>query len=279
MASLVKALFAQALRRPLSLPSQRRLSCLAEAVTTLPPGEPFASSKRLLQHLDETFGGRGASLGFTLREGEASTQRAPGRIFGWTPGLFLFQDAHEYEHREALLRSRDFTGDDVTRIKVREAGQLRVFASRGFRRNSAIPSGLDGEIFRRLRLADRMVAFLPLAQDVEAVVMVDRVRSPVFSMEEARLLLAALPSMRCTLQALARACGYVDAGEVLTSRERDVVPLLLTGMREAAIARALSMSAGALHQRVKAIYQKFNVTSRAELMALWLAGRRPPVPE
>jgi DNA-binding CsgD family transcriptional regulator len=277
----VKTLFAEATQRPLSLRSHRQLSALAEAVSLLPPGAPFASAKRLLQRLDETFKSRGATVGFILRKGEESTVRAPGRIFGWTPGLFLYQDdhAHRAATSQELLRARDFASDEVMRLKVRDAGRLRLFASRGFRRDSALPPGIDGEIFRRLRLVDRMVANLPLGADVEAVVILDRVRGPVFSLEEARLLLAALPVVRCVLQGLGRACGYLDATEPLTSRERDVVRLLLTGMREAAIARALTMSPGALHQRVKAIYLKYQVSSRAELMALWLSGGRQPAAE
>lgn len=56
---------------------------------------------------------------------------------------------------------------------------------------------------------------------------------------------------------------------VLTERERDVVHLLLQGNSAKAIARALAISPDTARNHLKRIYPKLNVSSQAELFALF----------
>lgn len=55
--------------------------------------------------------------------------------------------------------------------------------------------------------------------------------------------------------------------ESLCRRERQTLELLLTGASEKEIAAQLGLSVHTVHQYVKAIYRRFDVTSRAQLMA------------
>ena len=56
---------------------------------------------------------------------------------------------------------------------------------------------------------------------------------------------------------------------ILTERERDVVHLLLQGNSAKAIARALSISPDTARNHLKRIYPKLEVSSQAELFALF----------
>jgi hypothetical protein len=53
--------------------------------------------------------------------------------------------------------------------------------------------------------------------------------------------------------------------------------LLLQGMSEKAIASQLQLSIHTVHEYTKVIYNRFGVSSRGELIALWLEGAAPRV--
>lgn len=53
----------------------------------------------------------------------------------------------------------------------------------------------------------------------------------------------------------------------LRPRHRETLELLMTGASEKEIAAALGISVHTVHQYVKAIYRRFRVKSRAQLMA------------
>ncbi|MEM8875194.1 MAG: LuxR C-terminal-related transcriptional regulator [Planctomycetota bacterium] len=59
----------------------------------------------------------------------------------------------------------------------------------------------------------------------------------------------------------------------LSPRQTDVLRHLLTGMSEKEVARALHRSVETVHNHVRAIYQRFEVNSRGELMAKFIDRR------
>ena len=58
--------------------------------------------------------------------------------------------------------------------------------------------------------------------------------------------------------------------EPLSPRERQTLELLLTGCAEKQIALRLSISRNMVHVYVKALYKRFGVCSRGELLARWV---------
>jgi DNA-binding CsgD family transcriptional regulator len=58
----------------------------------------------------------------------------------------------------------------------------------------------------------------------------------------------------------------------LTPTERKVLKQLLTKASEKNIAAELGLAVSTTHQHVVALFRKFGVRSRAELMSLWLSG-------
>lgn len=57
---------------------------------------------------------------------------------------------------------------------------------------------------------------------------------------------------------------------LLTRRERQVLAHLLTGISEKQVASQLNLSPGTVHKYVTQIYRHFGVSTRAELMAMWI---------
>ena len=64
--------------------------------------------------------------------------------------------------------------------------------------------------------------------------------------------------------------GPLIARAPLTPSERKVLRLLLTKASEKSIAAQLGLAVSTTHQHVVALFRKFAVRSRAELMSLWL---------
>ncbi len=62
-------------------------------------------------------------------------------------------------------------------------------------------------------------------------------------------------------------------GRELSDRQRDVLVLLLRGHSEKEAARDLGVSTHTVHTHVKRLYGEFNVSSRGELLALFIDRR------
>jgi len=72
-----------------------------------------------------------------------------------------------------------------------------------------------------------------------------------------------------------------DPVSQLSPRLRDVLASLLEGDSEKQVAQRLGLTRDTTHQYVKAVYRRFHVNSRAELMARWIRfdrGSRPQAP-
>ena len=66
------------------------------------------------------------------------------------------------------------------------------------------------------------------------------------------------------------AVDTVDELLRLRPRHQKILDLLLSGYHEKVIAAKLGLSQHTVHDYVKAIYRRFDVHSRGELMALWI---------
>lgn len=61
--------------------------------------------------------------------------------------------------------------------------------------------------------------------------------------------------------------------QALTPRQQQTLQYLLAGYSEKQIAARLQLSTNTVHHHVKALYRRFGVTSRAELLARWVRHR------
>jgi len=60
------------------------------------------------------------------------------------------------------------------------------------------------------------------------------------------------------------------SGVLLSPRHQQTLDLLLAGDAEKQIAGKLGLSRHTVHDYVKAVYRRFGVNSRGELLALWV---------
>jgi len=63
----------------------------------------------------------------------------------------------------------------------------------------------------------------------------------------------------------------------LPRRQRDVLDGLKAGYSEKHIAEELGISPHTVHVHVKALYRRFEVRSRGELLSLWVRGKREAI--
>ena len=64
------------------------------------------------------------------------------------------------------------------------------------------------------------------------------------------------------------------SGDGLTPAQHEVLHLVLQGLDEPSIAQRLDRSGHTVHTHIKALFKRFDVHSRAELLAKLLAGKK-----
>ncbi|MBL9033500.1 MAG: hypothetical protein JNN33_01985 [Rhodospirillaceae bacterium] len=165
-----------------------------------------------------------------------------------------------------------------------------------FRLGDLAPEGfLRSEYFsgyyRHLEIKDELGLLARIDADTSAHVSVLRHRNPArFTRRDTAWLAACAPLAREALRRMSERAASVDdaagrpagplhqslraayrnfGASVLTEREREVVHLLLQGNSAKAIARALAISPDTARNHLKRIYPKLEVSSQAELFALF----------
>jgi len=160
--------------------------------------------------------------------------------------------------------------------------RLSELAPEGFLRSEYFSS-----YYRHLEIGDELGLLTALDPQGAAHVSLTRRRGrPRFTRRDAEWLAAAAPLAREAIRRMTATAAptrddpaafhdglrraYNSFGRsVLTERERDVVHLLLQGNSAKAIARALGISPDTARNHLKRIYPKLNVSSQAELFALF----------
>jgi len=120
---------------------------------------------------------------------------------------------------------------------------------------------------------DRILATRPIADGVKLLFGAYRRRgAPRFAADDAQLVEALMTAIAAPARRIALANGILGTTRPLTVRERQVLRHLLEGRNEKQSALELGLAPRSLHHHVSALYGKFGVRSRAELMALFLGA-------
>lgn len=118
---------------------------------------------------------------------------------------------------------------------------------------------------------DSIFIVTPITKDVEIYLCFYRaMNKEMFSKSDLELASYALRALKWFHRQVLLSFGMVIAGEPLTETQRKVLTLLLTKKKEQEIADTLGQKKSTTHEHVTQIYRKFNVSSRAALMAIWL---------
>lgn len=199
---------------------------------------------------------------------------------GWRPALATHDSITPAPYLEVAQRwSQDVQGileDEWLHIYMRESGTDRVMWR---------PDHVDrpwhklncGELMMETEVRDRIYTAIALSPTLELSLCFDAHQSQRdFQIEDLHFVQALMMGLRPIALRMALSHGLLGSQGRLSPRERQVLAWLLRGFSEKEIAAELGLSYKTLHQYVVAIYRKFNVHSRAELMALWLEPPRPP---
>lgn len=238
-----------------------------------PLGDPEAAVHSTILRLCIFLGGTSARVGLSARGAQlaASPVRA---LDGWRPvySVPLSVDGEQPDDaHKRWVREGTYVDDVFAKNLLRGAGQRRAYLRQELVSDAEFEGTPLCEHFHERGVGDVLLGALPLSDDVEIMVCIERPRTAQpFGAEQRDLLFEALRGLTPVLIRFGRSAGYIDCSEPLTPRERVVLCMLLTGRREADIALHLGMGQRSLHQRVTYIYRKFGVASRAQLMALWL---------
>ena len=125
-------------------------------------------------------------------------------------------------------------------------------------------------------VVDRLVGVVPIGRRAQMVVAFDRLRGQKqFTDKDGATLVCAL-ALIARVARDATLCRGVDTP--LSPRERETLRHLLGGASEKQMAADMGLTPASLHQMVVKVYRKLRVSSRSELMALFLAPPATPPP-
>lgn len=197
--------------------------------------------------------------------------------YGWRGRVVrrLVNTPEILEKSRQAMRSQDADPGMTTRAITAEAGQFRVHRLRdgfidfaAFRRTAHYRTYYEG-----MGITDRMWVGCPVNEDAESYFLFDHVNSRRrFSAADAALAGSVLRGIKWFHRQLLLSHNLLLAQVPLTPAERRTLFLLLTDKPEMAIAQALGLSPGTVHQYAVEVYRKFGVKGRTGLMALWMSA-------
>lgn len=241
---------------------------------------PSAEIDRAWRHLAETLAAWvGADTGYwvgtvRLLHGERAARDV---LYGWRIKVVTF--LHPPSEAEQLA------ADHVLNPQPKEPGLSTMAAVRGsgvFRVHRLHDGFVDLEELRKtayyqthyvaIGVKDQLWVASPISPETEAYVVFERRQTAaLFSEADAELAGFALRGLSWFHRQMFYSHGLLVAQEPLTPTQRDVLQLLLSDKTEKEIATEMGQSFHTTHTHVKEIFRKYNVTSRAGLMAVWLS--------
>jgi len=129
--------------------------------------------------------------------------------------------------------------------------------------------------FIPFNITDRMWCVFPVNEDCEVAYILDRCGSrPRFTEQDKHLVAAILRGLKWFHRQTMLAHGVMLGDKRLSPRERSICAGLLSSRTEKEIAVSLGLAFSTTRGYIRDLYQKFGVTSRTGLMALWLGASR-----
>lgn len=185
----------------------------------------------------------------------------------------LHPSAQARANATQVVHSHGYRKPDITVINnVAGAGAWRAKRLCELAPAEWFKSPYYGQFYTRLGRSDAIWVGCPITEDIEVYIGIYRsTGQPPFQSTEADTALFALRGLGWFLQRYLFSLGLDLARTPLTDTERTVLHRLLGGQAPRDIADELSQSVHTCREHIQAIYKKYNVKSRAQLMALWLA--------
>lgn len=188
----------------------------------------------------------------------------------------------DYEaRRNAYFQQARTQGvDPLLRHALQQAGKTRthryvdVVSSKREWQEQWVSRDFNAE----LGIGERMLGIYTLDEEAESYLLVDRPpEGKPFSQADEDTLMRCLTEFPRLHYWLFLERGLLKINKRPNSpRQRELIPLILSGMPEKQIADTLGLSTTTVHGYIRELYRNYSVRSRGELMFLWLAT--PPSP-
>ena len=221
-------------------------------------------------------------LGWRLRARRALHADPPA----YRQQLAAYFDREHYGKLTPTYYDRSHTAHDAAHIGL--DSRATISTTGRFRVHRLRDGWFDFPAFRRTLhyrlyyqesgIVDRILVGFPIADGRESFLMIDRWQKPGaprrrrFSRREAERAGAAVRGAPELHRRLFLDTGLLTGDKLLSPTERQILHGLLTAQTEKELALALGQKPATLHKYVTALYARFNVSSRAALMSLWLQG-------
>jgi DNA-binding CsgD family transcriptional regulator len=255
---------------------RERVFRLWDELAAFPTSEIDAAWRHLAQSIADWIGADTAFWVGTVRllDGE---QAERDELYGWRVKVITFLHPPTEAEQRAAQRAVGKSQPDLgmaTVAAVRGSGVFRVhrlhdgfvdldaFRQTDYFKSHFVAFGVD----------DQLWVASPISAETEAYFVFNRRGKSRFSAADAQLAGFALRGLSWFHRQMFHSHGLLVAQEPLTSAQRDVLRLLLTDKTEKEIAAELGQSFHTTHTHVKDIFRKYNVKSRAGLMAVWLGS-------
>lgn len=233
--------------------------------------QPDVVREKLLHGLASMFGASNAYWAAAVRSNVMDNDT----LGGWRVRLGQFlhtppDPAHATKHEK-------YVGKGANEITVRgfaEAGRHRAYLLRDLVDDSWFSSEYYRTFYAAADIADAIFIGAPITGDAEVCVCLYRGHAqPRFAPQDRQLAAFAIRGLGWLHCQQLLSAGYLVAHAPLSRTETKVLKGLLAGSTSKQIAEELGHSQHTTHEYVRRIYQKYGVSNRSSLLALWL-GRR-----
>ncbi len=265
----------------LSWRDQDEIIRLWNELNEFPASSPLEALDHCLRVLSRQIGAVNAMWVGAFREKSGAGSEGHDLLCGWRPRVCVplnLTGEWQLAHEMAMDAVRNNDMDPQTVALVNGAGENRchlredLVSDREWKQ-----SRIFREVLTPLDVGHRLMCAAATSPKAESYLIFDReLDARGFGARERDLLAFFLRGSALFHRELLQWHGILNAMRPLSSRERDVLRLLLTGASEKEIAHALGLTPATTHQYVAAILRNFAAHSRAELMAQWLRRLAPP---
>lgn len=195
---------------------------------------------------------------------------------GWRPTNLVWLNEtpalrQAYKDQAGKIKPIPVKPNESTLNHLKQAGDFRYTLMRDHVSAAHFDSPVFKAIYTDAGFSDALFVVAPTNQDVEVYFSFLRGEGePAFEPLDLAIASYTLRSLLWFHRQVLLSFGVHLGAAPLTPTERRVLNLLLTANSEAEIAKLLSQRLPTTHQHITRIFRKFNVSSRAALMALWL---------
>lgn len=160
--------------------------------------------------------------------------------------------------------------DPMTELALNTAGETRIL-HKDLIQADWMSHPVKRAFFENANIGERMLGVFNVHPDAESYFLIDRAPgSDPFSDADRELLLELLCLFPRLHYWLFLERGLVPPAQPLSPRYKEITHLLLEDRSKSEIADSLGLSENTTHSYIIDIYKKFKVSSRSQLVGLWL---------